>query len=247
MAAASVIACAIFAVAWFPPVVQYFFCLSIVFLQPIIVQCHNMKVKFICEYNGKNYCGFQRLNKDRQEKSIQGELEAALTTFLKTPIEIVASGRTDAGVHARGQVCSFNILGSISHIPHKILCGVNALLPNDIVVKDLEFVDDDFHARYSAKQKTYLYRVYVSKFRSPLRDESYHCVYQMPDIEKMQHYAGENFTESVSIERRDDEIWFWVTGKGFKKRQVRMMVGQLLYGKPQSVPAKGLTLWSVEY
>jgi len=208
-----------------------------------------MKVKFICEYNGKNYCGFQRHGKGRAEKSIQKELEAALSKFLNTSIEIVASGRTDTGVHAFGQVCSFdyNIQGSISRIPHKILCGANAHLPDDIVIKNLEFVDDDFHARYSAKRKTYLYRVYVSNTPSPLRDDYYYQIKNMPDLNKMREFAKENFVEDVVIEQRQDEIWFWVTGKGFKWRQVRMMVGQLLCGRKQSVPANGLTLWSVEY
>jgi len=214
-----------------------------------------MRVKFKCEYNGKNFYGFQRLNGKESRRSVQSVLEQVFSRYLGQEITINGSGRTDTGVHAREQVCSFEI-------NHNILCSTHDKLPNmqravnftlerdfggDVVVFDLEIAEDDFHARFSAKQKTYLYRVYVSRIKSPLREDFYHQIYEMPDLEKMRLFARENFKERVEIEHRQDEIWFWVTGKAFQKRQVRMMIGELLTGKPQAMPAKGLTLWSVKY
>ena len=204
-----------------------------------------MKVKFKCEYNGKNFFGFQRLLNGK--RSVQGVLEDALSACLGGEVKINGSGRTDAGVHAREQVCSFDI-------NHNMLCSTSDklrdmvnyhLLKNgstDISVRDFEIMPDDFHARFSVKQKTYLYRVYISRVRSPLRDDFYHQIYAWPDIDKMR-----SLYSNVKIEIKDDEIWFWVTGKGFQRRQVRLMMGNLLCGRDVAVPAKGLTLWSVEY
>jgi len=149
--------------------------------------------------------------------------------------------------------------------------GVNAHLRemscDDVAVTSIEVANDDFHARYSAKRKTYLYRVYVSPTPSPLRDELYHQIYKMPDLEKMREFVRENFLGvrdfsayaaksdknpireiyRFEVEQHDDEILFWITGNGFLHKQIRLMVGQLLEGKRKAVPAKGLTLWCVEY
>ena len=192
-----------------------------------------MIIRFTCEYNGKDFHGFQRLSKGR---SVQAVLEDALG------YKIVGSGRTDAGVHARGQVCSFECesAGDL----YKLGTKTNAMLPSDVAVRDFEIASDGFHARHSVKSKTYLYRVYVSQTRSPVRDEYYHQVYKAPAL------MGTPFTKagiSVRIEQRDDEIWFWVTGKGFKYKEVRAIVGEIIYGKKQTAPAKGLTLMHVEY
>jgi len=221
-----------------------------------------MIVKFKCEYNGKNFNGFQRLPKGR---SVQGVLEQAFSKYIGQDVAIHGSGRTDAGVHAVGQVCSFeldhNICGSASDGLYKMLCAVNSFLDADVVVKDIEIAPKGFHARYSAKRKTYLYRVYVGRTRSPVRDDFYHQIYEMPNLNEATDLAKkflgkqgmvregvEREVYSFDIEQRGgDEIWFWVCGNGFLRKAVRTMVGEVLYKRACTVPAKGLTLWSVEY
>jgi len=206
-----------------------------------------MVVKFVCEYNGKDFVGFQRQSKGR---SVQQVLEDAISQVLGEKITIAGSGRTDTGVHAREQVCSFEAGSppiwrgaSRSEVGWFKLCAqLNAVLPADVAVRDFEVAPDDFHARYSAKSKTYLYRIYISPHRSPTRDDYYAQIYKMPLFER-----GNIFDPRVKIEVKDDEIWFWVTGRGFEYREVRKLVGQVIHGKPQSMPAKGLTLWKVEY
>ena len=226
-----------------------------------------MVVKFVCEYNGKNFCGFQRQAKGR---SVQGVLEWALEKFFGQKIVIHGSGRTDAGVHARHQVCSFKVpanhkmLGVTPDRLHNMLfklCGaVNAFIVKeclergfdtpDLATCDFEEEDDDFHARFSVKRKTYVYRCYISDTVRPLMEPFYYRLNDFPDIDEMQEYADLNFVgRSVTIEEGgDDEIWFWVTGKGFTYKEVRKFVGQLLLdAKDKVVPAKGLTLWGIEY
>ena len=194
-----------------------------------------MVIKFTCEYNGKNFQGFQRLKKGR---SVQQVLEDVLG------YEIAGSGRTDAGVHARGQVCSFECesAGDL----YKLCAKANALLPSDVAVRDFQIAPDGFHARHSAKSKTYLYRVCISQHRSPLRDENYHRLYFPISLEGVACRGRDGVV--VEIEKRgNDEIWFWVTSKSFKYKEVRAIVGEIIFGKKQTAPAKGLTLWNVEY
>ena len=150
-----------------------------------------MVIKFICEYNGKGFHGFQRQGSLR---TVQSVLEEALSKYFGERIKIVASGRTDTGVHAMGQVCSFWIASSgASHPPrndmYKVCAAINAFLPLDVSVRDFEVMPDDFHAQFSAKSKTYIYKCYVSKFRSALRDGTHLQLYSMPDIEKMKAAA----------------------------------------------------------
>ena len=107
-------------------------------------------------YNGKNYSGFQiQDNVD----TVQVRLESAISEALHSNISIVASGRTDAGVSALEQVCHFD-MDEYPGIEKKV-GHINSLLPRDIRVLSIESATDDFHARFSAKQKTYEYYFYV--------------------------------------------------------------------------------------
>jgi len=204
-------------------------------------------IRFTCEYNGKDFFGFQRLPKGKG-RSVQQVLEQALSAALGEPIEIAGSGRTDSGVHARMQVCSLSISsppwrGGVAQATTgwlRLCARINASLPPDVSVRDFQVAPDDFHARYSVKSKTYLYRIYISPQSSPTRDDNYARLNKMP----------ENLVTAdprVRIEWKDDEIWFWVTGRGFNYKEVRKLVGQIIYGKPTVMPANGLTLWKVEY
>lgn len=110
--------------------------------------------KLTIEYDGTNYCGWQR---QPNGPSIQQTIETALQTMCRTKISLVGSGRTDAGVHAKGQVANFH---SEANIPAEAFQkGLNSLLPDDIVIRECLQVPDDFHARFDVKSKMYRYQL----------------------------------------------------------------------------------------
>jgi tRNA pseudouridine38-40 synthase len=112
-------------------------------------------IKIICQYDGTEFSGFQR---QADARTIQGCLEEALETIVKQPVRVCGAGRTDAGVHAQGQVANFHI--SVGIPTQALLRAMNSLLPEDVRVYSAEEVDADFHARYWAKAKTYEYRIW---------------------------------------------------------------------------------------
>ena len=141
-------------------------------------------LKITVQYDGTKYCGWQ---KQPNSPGIQGEIEYAIYEITKEKVNITGSGRTDAGVHALGQVANFKTNSNIpaSRIPD----ALNAKLPKDISIIDCEEVDEDFHSRYSAKGKIYRYLIYNKPYRSPLyKDTSYHIRYDL-DIDKMRSEA----------------------------------------------------------
>jgi tRNA pseudouridine38-40 synthase len=111
-------------------------------------------IKMVLAYDGSRYRGWQR---QKTGETIQQSLEERLRMILQEPVCVVASGRTDAGVHALGQVCHFRTDARLG--VDVIRKGLNALLPEDIFVGEMSQVDADFHARYSAKGKAYEYRI----------------------------------------------------------------------------------------
>lgn len=111
-------------------------------------------IKGVCEYDGTNYSGWQ---KQKNSNSVQEEIENALSIILSEKISIVGSGRTDAGVHALNQVFHFKTDNQIDLINTQK--SLNGILPPDIAVKSLAFEKEDFHSRYSAKKRTYLYLI----------------------------------------------------------------------------------------
>lgn len=112
--------------------------------------------KLIIEYDGSRYAGWQR---QENAATIQEEIEKSLARILQEQIVVHGAGRTDAGVHARGQVANFKISTSLD--PYKLLGGLNGTLPEDIIVRSVEEVPLDFHARFSAKSRTYSYTITV--------------------------------------------------------------------------------------
>lgn len=114
-------------------------------------------VKFIVKYDGSAYAGWQRLGHEKSLSSIQGILEENLSLLLKEKIKITASGRTDAGVHALGQVVNFHC--NSGYPLEKLQVDLNQKLPEDIKIILTEAAESDFHSRYSAKSKTYEYRI----------------------------------------------------------------------------------------
>jgi tRNA pseudouridine38-40 synthase len=111
-------------------------------------------IRLILEYDGSRYHGWQR---QADGPTIQGIIEEKIQLMTREPVRLIASGRTDAGVHALNQVCNFITKTKID--PNALQRGLNALLPDDILIKKAEYVPLDFHAMYSAKSKTYEYRI----------------------------------------------------------------------------------------
>lgn len=134
-------------------------------------------VKGVCEYDGTNYSGWQ---KQINSNSIQEEIENALSTILNEKISIVGSGRTDAGVHALNQVFHFKITRDLNLDSTKK--SLNGLLPSDIAIKSLFFVNEDFHSRYSAKKRTYLYL--ISKRKNVFYDRYCWTIFSQLNLNK---------------------------------------------------------------
>lgn len=203
------------------------------------------RYKIIIEYKGTNYAGWQI---QKNGVTVQGVMQDALIKLFGREIELTSSGRTDAGVHALNQVAHFD---ADTLIPaDKIPFALNTLLPMDISVKSCEITDNSFHARYGAKSKTYVYKMYYSPFRSPLLLDTCHWIVKRPDIEIMKkgaelligehdfkffRAAGSNVKNtvrriySIEIEEKDNLISIAVRGNGFLYNMVRILAGTLLY------------------
>lgn len=201
--------------------------------------------KMILQYEGTRYQGWQR--QDTTENTIQGKLERLLEKLAGEPVEVQGSGRTDAGVHAYGQVANFKMNTELT--PEELKDTINRYLPEDIGVIGLTEVSQRFHSRYNETGKIYRYRVLNS--RDPhIFDRRY--VYQVPeplDIAAMKEAAesliGEHdfqsFTsarkgkkstvrriDEILIEPVSDEIRFIFRGNGFLYHMVRIIMGTLL-------------------
>lgn len=195
------------------------------------------------EYDGTRYAGFQR---QKGEITIQEEIERALASVTQEQTKIVGAGRTDAGVHATGQVISFSTgwKRSLSELER----ALNALLPFDIAILKLSEVTRDFHARKSALSRKYRYTIFNRFVRSPLsRLYAYHWVGEL-DLEAMKEALGSligvhDFTSfgrarpggstvrqmlEVSCCREGDYIYIDLVANAFLKRMVRTIVGTLL-------------------
>jgi tRNA pseudouridine38-40 synthase len=142
-------------------------------------------IRLLVEYDGGSLCGWQRQDNG---PTVQGHLETALTSILQHPVVVTGASRTDAGVHARGQVASFRTDRAIPL--HGIRRGLNSLLPDTIAVSDAREAPDDFHPRFSATGKHYRYTIFVRPARSPRwRDRAWHHADAL-DLEAMRAGAA---------------------------------------------------------
>lgn len=140
--------------------------------------------KAVISYDGSHYQGFQ---KQPQGETIQGVLEQVLTRIHQQPTSVTASGRTDAGVHALGQVCHFDSTNDMQ--ARQWFQALNSLLPSSIRVQSLEEETEHFHARYSAKGKSYLYYFYTGSIENPFYLQ-YRSYWSYPlELERMQQAA----------------------------------------------------------
>lgn len=205
-------------------------------------------IKLLLEYDGSTFYGFQR---QPHHPTIQEALEKALSTFFRHRMKIAAaSGRTDAGVHAEGQVVNFRT--DSDKALEQIQRGLNALLPQAIVVSEIEEVPDDFHARYSIRSKTYEYRIWNHPYRSPLiAGRAFHFPFhlQIAAMRRAAAYlrgkhdfraftsvtavkkAGTSFVRTIKrfqIKKQGYLILCHVEADGFLYHMIRNMVGTLL-------------------
>ncbi len=205
------------------------------------------RIRLVIEYDGRPYHGWQT-QENPLVPTIQSELEKA---FIKiagiAPEEIIATGRTDKGVHARGMVCHLDTFKEIA--PNKIKTGLNRFLPASIAVISAEEVDQHFHARYECKHRVYEYIIFNRHSRSPLWDGlSLHVRHKL-DIKAMQEAANfligkHDFSafrssecqakspittlHNITISRNEDIIRIELLGATFLHNMVRVIVGTLV-------------------
>lgn len=202
-------------------------------------------IKLIIEYDGKGFNGWQ---KQPNKLNIQGEIEKAIGEITGEEIDLIASGRTDAGVHSLGQTANFKTNSSIPI--EKFPIAINSKLKKSIVIKSAEEVDERFHSRYSVKSKKYRYTINNSQYGSAIyRDMEYHFPIKL-DVTKMQKAAkffegehdfkafkasGTSSKSSVRtiykaevIQGENDRIYIELTGSGFLYNMVRIISGTLL-------------------
>lgn len=208
-------------------------------------------------YNGSKFHGWQ---KQKGQRTVQGEIEKALIVAFKKQCDLFASGRTDAGVHALEQQAHFDIDSSVP--TKKIKEILNRILPSDISIISAKKVNNNFHARFDALKKTYLYRIYNGKRNCFLCDKVA-TITQSFDIAKMEHikkiFLGEhnfkgfcssqtttdNFIReiySINLIQKKNFLDIEITGNGFLMNMVRIIVGSMLDYSQNKISENNLRL-----
>lgn len=202
------------------------------------------RYKITIEYDGTNYAGWQQ---QKDAPSIQEELQKAAFKFLAENVVVTGAGRTDAGVHALGQVAHFDTEKTLE--PFKICQAFNAhLRPQPVSVLNAEIVADDFHARFDAKKRYYVYKILNRRSRPALEVNRMWWVHQPLDVEKMTDAAQvligkHDFStfraaacqakspiktlDEIRIEKYDEFIFLYFSARSFLHHQVRNIVGTL--------------------
>ncbi len=199
----------------------------------------------IVAYDGTNYEGFQRQASGR--KTVQGELEQALQSIGWQESSLRAAGRTDRGVHARGQVIAYQLVWK--HSPEDLTKAMNANLPYDVAVRKTLLAQKDFHPRHSAVSRRYRYGLFIDRTRDPLRERYAWRIEAEPDIQLLSRAAnaiigrqdfgafgraplpdGNTVREIFGAvwDLQDDELWFEIEANAFLYHMVRRLVSALL-------------------
>ena len=207
-------------------------------------------------YDGSRYSGWQK--QGNTGNTIQEKIEALLTRLLGQPVEIAGCGRTDAGVHARRQVCSFRAETDMGCA--ELLARLRQYLPEDIGALALEEAPPRFHARLSCTEKSYLYRIW----QALIGEHDFTAFCSNRHMKK----SAVRTLRSIEIDRHGDELRILLTGNGFLYNMVRIIVGTLIEaGRGErdaenvaaalqsrdrkntgfTAPAQGLCLWDVRY
>jgi tRNA pseudouridine38-40 synthase len=218
-----------------------------------------MRYKLTIAYDGTNYSGWQV---QENATSIQALVQEALQTALRHPLDLTGAGRTDAGVHAKGQTAHFDT--DVSTHPSRLLLSLNALLPPDIRIMQMEQVEATFHARYSAKSKIYHYHLHLDPILDPFTKLYSYQVFGRFDLQKLKKAAPffigtHNFTSFANVKKTNKEpdairtlyrldvieeqggVRLEFEGDGFLYKMVRNITGTLLEigaGKlsPEEIP-----------
>ena len=208
-------------------------------------------IKMVISYDGSRYLGWQRLGGKQKKQSIQGYIEEILKDITGYSAACIGSGRTDAGVHALGQVANFYVPSSffLSYTLEELWKQCNKRLPEDIRICSMEKVEEAFHSRYSAVKKTYEYHVdtravpVVFTRKYALWEPKALDICAMRECSKLfvgkhdfkafstQSKAEKDTIRTIfdfSIEKKEDELIFSVCGDGFLYNMVRILVGTLL-------------------
>lgn len=213
-----------------------------------VVNFNTANLKLVIEYDGKNYSGWQR---QKKLKSIQQTIEDALSVlFPGEKITIMGAGRTDAGVHAYGQAANFRVCKAKynSFGKNKLIYSLNALLPDDILIKKLKLVPDDFNSRFAAKSREYIYK--ITRFRKAIdREQLYFIKYDI-DLDKAKdfckvisglhsfkslcknktdkHHFNCNVMKVDIIKRKNGVLEFKIVANRFLHSMVRAIIGAML-------------------
>jgi tRNA pseudouridine38-40 synthase len=213
---------------------------------------NNRNIKLVIEYDGTDYCGWQV---QPNGPTIQERIEAAILRITGEAVRVAGAGRTDAGVHAAGQVVNFH---TASRLPAKrLLAALNAVLPPDIAVLSAEDVDRAFHARFSATGKQYRYAILNRPVRPALDRRTVLHVPRPLDVEAMRDgarclvgthdfssfgcNAGKDdnpvrTVHAVSVERRGDLVIVTIDAVSFLYKMVRTIAGTLIAVGKGTIP-----------
>ena len=227
-------------------------------------------LKLTLAYDGTRFVGWQR---QKNGRTVQEVLEAALKQLTGKPVAVTGAGRTDSGVHAGGQVAHAKIVSRLS--PREIRQALNAILPEDLLVRSVQPAPDRFHARYSAKSKLYRYQIWNDPLRPLFGREQMHHVRDRLNLAAMRRAARvligrrdfKRFASSggsvrstvrtlrLEIAKKGPLITLDFWANGFLYHMARRITGFLIeIGKgkpapaiPPTAPARGLCLMEVRY
>lgn len=198
--------------------------------------------KLIISYDGTNFYGYQR---QKAKRTIQQEIEKAITKITTEEINLISAGRTDKGVHSTYQVANFKT--KIDITTTKLQQALNTYLPKDIHIKEVINTNESFHSRYDAKEKTYKYllneneynvheRNYVYQYNKKLNiNEMIKAKQYLIGTHEFDSFVTQNEKQTtkrtikeINIKRENNQLIFTFTGDGFLKYQVRNMIGILI-------------------
>lgn len=203
-----------------------------------------MRIKLTLSYDGTSFCGWQ---KQKNGVSVQQTVEDAIKALTGEKVSVVGSGRTDAGVHAKGQVAHFDTSANIP--PEKFYKALNTLLPVGVKALSSKIAAENFNACRTAKRKTYEYSIYLSDAEQPLKERYATRVYGTLNVEKMQSAAqllvGEHDFKAfsatggsvkttvrtvygITVEQSGEDMKIKVCGNGFLYNMVRIIAGALV-------------------
>lgn len=204
-----------------------------------------MNYKMKISYDGTRYQGWER--QKNTDMTIQGKLESVLSLMTGSQVEVIGSGRTDAGVHAKGQIANAHFTSQMT--PDEIKDYLNHYLPEDICVEEVKVASERFHSRYNALGKTYKYTCYVGDGKPVFARKFVYVLDEKPDVDKMRRAAQDlegthdfasfcsnpkmkkstvRCVDSIMIEAEGDYLVFTYHGNGFLHHMVRILTGTLL-------------------